>query len=353
MHRVLVLIGAGVLVAGCSYVDFERPVARNYLNDLAEMWSDPERPPPQAGKEVPSSAALGVAFARWRQSVGTDRAEYRIDAGDVVKVTVLVRPRNVEDFGLALAVSPDGISLPLLGKVQVAGLSASQAAEKLTKLYGKEYYRDPVVIVAVSEFGSKRVVVTGAVVKPGTITLRTNETTLIEALLFAGGLKEPAGDKVLISRAVAGASDTPQLQTITVNLERLVKSFDMVENVAILPGDAVHVVPARMKAFSVLGFVSRPGCYELTDDGSVGVLDAIARAGGLTSPARSEKTYLMRKTPQGRKRYPVDLPAIVAGKTHDIPIQSGDVIIVRTSSPVRLLGGLLQAVGLKGFMPGP
>lgn len=341
----LVIIGT----AGCSYIDYERPVIRNYPRDL---WGPPERPAEDAERPPTGAEALARAFALWQKSIGPAREEYQVGPGDVLKVSILVRPQLVEDMTFELAVSREGqIHCPLIGAIEVAGLSTIKVSEKLSKLYGEAHYRNPTVITTATEFASKRVVVTGAVMKPGVLVLKTNRTTLIEVLLESGGLAKEAGAKASITRAAPASGEKPaEPETLAADLERLTKEMDLVQNLAVLPGDVVHVPPAEPKVFYVLGYVSRQGMFPFPKNASLGVMDAIAIAGGITPRARPEYTYLVRETPAGRRYYHVDLHSVAYGSRPDIPIRPNDRIIVSTTGFIRLLDGIFVGSGLSGVI---
>lgn len=335
----------GLVAAGCSYVDYERPVIRNYPRDL---WGPAARPSEEAKRPPAGADALARAFALWQETIGPAREEYQVGPGDVVKISILVPPELKEDMSFELAVSREGkILCPLIGAVEVAGLPAVKIAEKLSALYGRDHYRNPTVIAAVREFASKRVLVTGAVMKPGAIVLKANRTSVLEVLLESGGPAQNAGGKVSVTRvAPAGAGRPAAPETLTGDLERLTKQMDFVENLAVLPGDVVHVPPAPAKVFYVLGYVNRQGVFPYPDNASLGVMDAVAVAGGITARARPEYTYLVRETPAGREHYRVDLDLVAHGSRPDVPVRPNDRIIVSTTWPIRILDGIFTGSGL-------
>lgn len=127
---------------------------------------------------------------------------YEIGPDDVVRVQVLGHPDMTRD----LTVSPDGnVFIPLLGKVQTAGLTYDQLAAKLTKQLGSGYINDPQVNVEVVEYNSKKVYVLGEVDKPWVAGRKAmyrlrSKTTLLEMIGEVGGPSKDASDYVIIVR---------------------------------------------------------------------------------------------------------------------------------------------------------
>jgi len=93
------------------------------------------------------------------------------------------------------------ITLPMLGKVHVAGLTRVEAIEKVrTEL--SQYIKDPGVNM---NFNNFRVSVLGEVAKPGSFILPTERVTVLEALGMAGDLTiRGVRQNVLLIREVEG-----------------------------------------------------------------------------------------------------------------------------------------------------
>lgn len=76
------------------------------------------------------------------------------------------------------------ITLPMLGKVHVEGLTRVEAIEKIRLELGR-YIKDPGVNM---NFNNFRISVLGEVARPGSFTLSTERITVLEALGMAGDL---------------------------------------------------------------------------------------------------------------------------------------------------------------------
>ncbi|MCF2949880.1 polysaccharide export protein [Paraglaciecola aquimarina] len=129
---------------------------------------------------------------------GTSGAEnhYRLGADDEISVKVFNEP----DLSLPKTrVSANGnISMPLIGQVQVKGLTIDEVELKITKLYLGDYLKKPDVSVSVVEY--RQFYVNGEVDKPGGYSYREG-MTIQRAISLAGGFTERAArNKIQLMR---------------------------------------------------------------------------------------------------------------------------------------------------------
>jgi polysaccharide export outer membrane protein len=111
--------------------------------------------------------------------------EYRISKEDILQISVF----QVNDLNSAVQVSQDGnVTLPLIGKVQVAGRTTSEAEQIIAGKLRQKYLQSPQVSVSVKTFG-KRITVSGSVGGPRVLADDGN-TTLSQAIANAGGVAE-------------------------------------------------------------------------------------------------------------------------------------------------------------------
>ncbi|WP_244211818.1 polysaccharide biosynthesis/export family protein [Sphingobacterium detergens] len=100
------------------------------------------------------------------------------------------------------------ITLPMLGKIKVAGLTRIQAIEKLRIELGK-YIKDPGVNM---NFNNFRVSVLGEVARPGSFIMPTERVTVLEALGMAGDMTiRGVRERVLLVREIDGQKTTHRL----------------------------------------------------------------------------------------------------------------------------------------------
>ena len=125
---------------------------------------------------------------------------YQIGPEDSIEVQVW---KNA-DLSKTVTVRPDGkISLPLIGDVQAAGLTAGQLTDAVTEKL-QTYYKEPAqVTVIIHEVNSYAIYVLGEVNKQGKYAVRTG-TTLLQAISLAGGFTQFASKNKMTLRRKAG-----------------------------------------------------------------------------------------------------------------------------------------------------
>jgi polysaccharide export outer membrane protein len=95
------------------------------------------------------------------------------------------------------------------------------------------------------------------------------------------------------------------------------------------PEVTVIVQQINSQKFNILGMVSKPGSYSLTNSSTV--LDAIAAAGGFRDFAKQKSIYVLRRNPNGTEsRLPFNYKDVVKGKNPDqnVKLQPSDTIVV-------------------------
>ena len=103
----------------------------------------------------------------------------------VLGVEQLTRTRAREQRGQ--------VSLPLIGTLQVGGLTAQQAEALVVAKLAESYLQDPQVSLFIKEYTSQKVTVEGAVNKPGVYPLR-GPTTLLQIARRSQAARAALGD---------------------------------------------------------------------------------------------------------------------------------------------------------------
>jgi polysaccharide export outer membrane protein len=239
--------------------------------------------------------------------------DYIIGEEDIIKITIYGHP----DLTTTARVSGDGvINFPLVGVIEVQGLTVAQISEKLSAMLSDGYVVDPHVSVFIEEFKSKKTIIMGQVKNPGIYAL-SGHTSFLELLSKAGGLAKDAGEKAIIKRR-AGPADTNE-KIITIDLKRLVEAGDTSLDVALMDNDNIYIVKAGV--FYITGEVKKPDAYKY-EEGTT-VIKAVTMAGGFTDKASTSRARIIRKV-DGKEQ-------LIEKVEMDEPVLQDDIIVVPES----------------------
>lgn len=240
----------------------------------------------------------------------------QLGPGDSVRIEVYGQPAMTT----TVYVGDDGtIRVPLVDHpVTVSGLSAVNAGKKVEEaLKVGGYLNDPHVTLALLQSRSQRVAVMGKVHKPDRYTIDP-KTTLFDLLAQAGGITEDGANYAYLLRAdVPGGP-----QKIVAKLGGFTSASESVPMQSLQGGDTLFVPPAEK--FYIYGEVATPSVYRL--EPGMTVLQAIARAGGITPRGSERRVQIKRPTKDSKDGHYVILHA----KPDDL-IQPDDVIFVKES----------------------
>ena len=255
------------------------------------------------------AAAQTVAPA---QAVAVPAAEYRLGAGDVVRISVYQNP----DLSLETRVTEAGVvSYPLLGSVRLGGLSVTAAEQLLADgLRNGNFVKQPQVTLVVVQVRGNQASVLGQVNRPGRYPLEVTDLRLTDLLALAGGTANNGADRVVVT----GTRDGRPMR-LEVDLPALFGPGGREQDLRIQHGDTVWV--DRQPQVYIYGEVQRPGVLRL--ERGMTVMQALASGGGLTQRGTHKGLRVHRKAADGR--------IAVIEPTLDDSVQDGDVVFVRES----------------------
>jgi polysaccharide export outer membrane protein len=174
--------------------------------------------------------------------------EYKIVPNDRVSIIIYKHPElspstlgNITSDRGILINSKGDIRLPLVKTIHLAGLTQTEAQEKIEQRF-KRYIKSPDVYFEVL---NKRAYVIGEVNNPGEVELINEKLTLIQLISKAGDFRDSANKQaIMILR-----SGKDRINSEIVNLT----DFNSLKtaNLMIKPNDIVYVLPKDMKAFNV------------------------------------------------------------------------------------------------------
>jgi len=341
--------------------------------------------PPIADSRVPSTASSPLNQQRLKalydkRSVKDEAStDYPVGPGDVIEISV----PGVDDLKQrTVRVSGQGqIDLPLVGVIQVGGLTEAGVRDKLRDALTKYMY-SPQVDVFVKEYHSRQVAVVGAVRSPGLIVLTGAGESILDAISQAGGMTADAADEIVVLPQVEGSRaklqqlaaayeqdphssgspitpdgsrnqsleqtqpgtpdsrDTPHTGITLASLGQNISNGPAVviplksgafqgslsyTNMPVEPGDII-VVPGGGNVM-VTGWVYKPGFFSVGS--GLTVLGAVGSAGGAMYASNASAATLIRSDGAGNKvSIPVNLEKIATGEEADIPVRANDVIDV-------------------------
>jgi polysaccharide export outer membrane protein len=232
---------------------------------------------------------------------------------------------QLDQFDQTQRVADDGsITLPLLGRVEVAGLTREQVEARIASLLEARYLNDPQVTVFVKEHESRKVAVTGAVNEPGSYEM-LGERTVLEMIALAGGVTKDVSKEIVVIRP----QPEEATERIVLELEDVMYHGDPASNIVVEPGDMIYVPMEVLIKVYVNGAVGKPGAIDVKRSEPVTVLQAVTAAGGTTERAAERRVQIIRRTADGGKEIiPVDLKKIKQGRAEDILLQKDDVVFV-------------------------
>jgi len=249
---------------------------------------------------------------------------YRIGPGDLLELKVF----QVDELSQTVRVSEDGsITLPLIGRIVVEGLTQEGVVQKLTGLLQAKYVKNPQVTIFIKEYKNQQVAVIGAVEKAGSYEL-VGRKNLLQIISMAGGFSETAGNEIFILREGPDGVTS----SVAIDLKDLLVNGNQKLNIPIEPNDVINVPVDREIRVFVMGRVTKPGAIKAKLSEGVTLFQAIADAGGLAEGAKESKITITRKDKAGKEqKIKVNLRDIIKGKKKDVVLQEGDVVYVPES----------------------
>lgn len=256
---------------------------------------------------------------------------------DLLEISVSYCPELNRTF----RIGADGtLRLPLLSSpLQAAGRTPVEVSDSLAAAIAKQNILvDPVVSVFVVEYRSRSVSVFGAVNQPLTFQA-TGNTTLLDALTKAGGLKSTAGSTIYITRSTEKTKNSVE----TIPVSAVTGGSAMIADIPLHGGEEIRI-PEASNIF-VVGNVRRPGMHPIQSESDMTVIKAISISEGLDAfTAKQAYIYRMTAPQQPRREIPVALGDIMSRKSPDIVMRADDILYVPTSTGKRMASKVFTSI---------
>lgn len=248
-------------------------------------------------------------------------SEYRIGPKDLLEIRVF----GLDELDSTVRVSEEGnITLPLVGEVEVEGLTSAELERKLKSLLEENWLRDAQVTIFIVEYQSKKVSVLGAVREQGSYELLGRQT-LLQVISQAGGLTPEAGNEIIVIRQQEDGNNA----ALKIPLEKLVLEGDVNLNIPLQPNDIINIPIDKLINIYVFGQVRNPGALELKKSNIPTLLQAIAQAGGFSERASKTGVLIKRKDENDQeKEIRINVKDIIKGKLDDVQLKENDIVFV-------------------------
>lgn len=267
-------------------------------------------------------------------------SNYVLGPGDEITIRVL----DLEEIGdKPFRVDRNGdINIPLAGRLDARGLTAAQVEAELANRL-KAWLLEPKVTVSVTQFRSQPISVLGAVNTPGVLQIE-NGKTLFQVISLAGGLRTEAGSVIKITRRkeygpipLPGAKmdESGEFSIAEVAISSVMGAQNPTENIEVRPYDVISI-PVTNVVY-VVGSVRKPGSFVLGPNGSLSVLQAVAKAEGFEKSAAPKKGRILRSPRGGAPtvEVAVNIKAIFDGKAADVVLGPNDILFVPAASGLK------------------
>jgi protein involved in polysaccharide export with SLBB domain len=187
--------------------------------------------------------AVSCVCSQFIEAAEESDDSYRLYPRDSVTLSVYGEP----DISTQLRLSGNGsINIPLLGNLNVGGLTLAEAEKKIGESYvEQEIFIDPQITLQVTEYSAKEISILGQISSQGRIQLPPEMASLsiIEAISSAGGLSRIAkGDAVRVTRKNL---ETNEEEVFVVDVESMITGRSKTEVFFVIPGDIIFV-PERL-----------------------------------------------------------------------------------------------------------
>lgn len=155
-----------------------------------------------------------------------------IGVGDVFELQIIGEDKLPVEY----TVAPNGtVDVPFVNRIKVEGLEPHEIADLVRgRLIAAQIRTDPVVVVNVKAYNSKRIEVLGQVKTPGSLPLEPG-MTLLRAISKAGGFTSLAATGDVTLRRKVG----DKIKSVRVDVQAILDN--KIPDVMLQAGDAINV----------------------------------------------------------------------------------------------------------------
>ena len=245
-----------------------------------------------------------------------------------------VRSFGTTDFASPVRVSVDGtIQLPLIGVVQVAGLTINRAETLIAeRLRNAGMYLDPQVTVQVTESVSQFATVAGEL---HAIVPLAGNRRLLDVIAAAGTLPPTASHVITILRE---GQEKPIVVDLGTDPAQSAKA-----DIQILPGDKILI--SRVGVVYILGAFKNQGAIPLQQNSPLTLMQATALSGGAGFEGKYKDLRIVRTSGLSRSVVTVNIKRVLDGQDPDPVLQADDIVFLPSDAlKAAIKGGGISTV---------
>jgi polysaccharide export outer membrane protein len=279
---------------------------------------------PRAGAQFSGPAVAAPTQARPQAQPTSDPAVLKptlddrvLAPGDLLTVKIF----GTLDFVPSFRIAADGtVQLPLIGVVQVAGLSITHAEDLIaTRLKQDGMYKDPQITVQVTESSSQFATVAGDL---HAVVPMTGSRKLFEVLAAAGPMPVNASHRITILRPGLAEPIVVDLDTDPTHAGAA--------NITIQPRDTILI--ARAGVVYMLGAFTKQGAIPLDQNAPLTLMQATSLSGGVGFEGRYEDLRIVRTVGMERRMIQVDIKQVLHGTAPDPVLEPNDIVFLPSNA---------------------
>ncbi len=286
---------------------------------------------PNSGPESAVVSTQSQTLSLAEQEFASNRqinSAYRLGPDDIISVSIYSHPElsspqpgaSVGNGGVMIT-SDGTVGLPLIGSINLNGLTLAQAQQKISNAYAT-YINNPNTTVQLIAAQSLRYYLLGAFTTPG-VKYPGHALTLLDALSLGGSVQLENAD-LYQAYVVQNSRKMP------IDFHALLVDGDLSQNITLQSGDTIVIPPASTENVFVFGAVGKPGAVPF-QSGSLSILQALSVA-GLDLPnytsARLNQVHIIRAHGKSADFIIVDATKILQGQAYPFALEPGDIVFV-------------------------
>ncbi|HET6421860.1 MAG TPA: polysaccharide biosynthesis/export family protein [Geobacteraceae bacterium] len=256
-------------------------------------------------------------------------ADYVIGLNDVLYININGKPEflisgpNLNSKIQGSRVDGNGdVRIPLVGPVRVAGLTVSQAQERIQQSLVR-YLKEPWVVVEVAEYKSHPLYLLGQFKAPGTYYM-DRPLTLAQGIALGNGYDTSAYLK--------SARLVRDHQIMPVDVYDLLLNGNQTQNVWLRASDMIFIPDNTNQQVFVFGAVKKPGPVPMLQ-GGLNLAQAIGSAELRDTGYDFKHVRIIRSLSVTKgELLVVDFDKILRGQALPLPLMAGDIIYVPRSN---------------------